>query len=424
MGKSSPGKLNIKNRDDFLTFQKSPMTSYRTKKKINAVRLVMVDHDAEYKRLKKLGRQIDITSAEIYVNGNQKPDDGIFSSRFGSDTTQDRPFYSCECQSLIGGAHLGEICPLCKKPVVAVTDGDLRTTMYIDIAPYHILTYHGWNYMCKVLKKDTMNKIITSVKKINAAGKVIDDDLPTLESLYDDYEDKYEPLTHLPKKYAFMSKIPVYSARLRPLMTFGINMTILDVNKAYLSIVNNRNALATSHIFFKSDRRTETQRTLNQIQQEWNKVTEFVETQVNGKGGIYRKSLASGRIDYTSRMVISLGTDLMPHEVDIPYQTMMVLYEEKIAHYLAALDNISISRAITLVQENSQERNDKFVNIINQLLKSGIGVWALINRNPTISESSILYVRVRKIHDDGTDMTMHLPPDILPLLAADLALAR
>ena len=65
------------------------------------------------------------------------------------------------------------------------------------------------------------------------------------------------------------------------------------------------------------------------------------------------------------------------------------------------------------------ERNEKFVKIINQLLKSKQGVWALINRNPTISESSILYVRVRKIHDDGTDMTMHMPPDILPLLAAD-----
>ena len=274
------------------------------------------------------------------------------------------------------------------------------------------------NLALKIMKKDVLNDIITSVKRINTAGKIVDDGKPTIETLYEDYEEKYEPLTGLPKKYAFMSKIPVYSARLRPLMMFGMNMTILDVNKKYLSIVNNRNALITGPIFAKK-RQTEVQRTLNQIQQDWNEITAFVEEQVNGKGGVYRKSLASGRIDYTSRMVISLGTDLMPHEVDIPYQTMMVLYEEKIAHRLSEMDNISISKAISQVQENQVYRNEKFAKIINQILKEGRGVWALINRNPTISESSILYVRVRKIHDDGSDMTMHMPPDILPLLAAD-----
>ncbi len=355
---------------------------------------------------------------EIYVNGNQKPDDGIFSSRFGSDTTQDRPFYSCECQALTGGMHLGEICKVCKKPVVPIIEGDLRTTMYIDIAPYHILTYHGYNAFCKAFKKDTIDDIITSVKRINVKGKIIDDGKPTIMSLYKDYEDKYEEIIGLPKEYVFMSKIPVYSSRLRPLMVFGINMTILDVNKFYLSIVTNRNILATAPIL-RMDRLTEIQKTLNQIQQDWNNITTEVERLINGKGGVYRKSLASGRIDYTSRMVISLGIDLMPHEVDIPYQTMMVVYEEKIANYLSKLENISVSKAISQVQENAMFRNEKFVKIINQILKSKNGIWALINRNPTISESSILYVRVRKIHDDGTDMTMHMPPDILQCLAAD-----
>ena len=422
MGKNQPGRLNIVNRDEYHSFQRSPIIPYRIKKRIKSVKLVMVDHDAEYARLKKQGRQLDITSSDIFVNGNQKPDDGIFSARFGSDTTQDRPFYSCECQRLTGGAHLGEICSFCNKPVVAVIDGDLRTTMYIDIAPYHILTYHGYNAFCKLLKDKVMEDIITSVKRINVAGKIVDDGKPTIMSLYEDYEEKYEHLIGLPKEYVFCSKIPVYSARLRPLMVLGINMTILDVNKYYLSIVNNRNILATAPLFHM-ERKTEIQKTLNQIQQDWNKITAFVETQINGKGGVYRKSMASGRIDYTSRMVISLGIDLMPHEVDIPYQTMMVVYEERIAKYLATLEGITISKAISQVQENAMERNEKFVKIINQLLKSKQGVWALINRNPTISESSILYVRVRKIHDDGTDMTMHMPPDILPLLAADWALS-
>jgi DNA-directed RNA polymerase beta' subunit len=418
MAKSKPGRLNIINRDEYQSFVPSPVIEYRVPIRIKSVRFDMVDHDAVYAKLKKQGKKVDIVNDKIYVNGNQKPDDGIFSSVFGSDTTQDKPFYSCDCQELTGAAKLGEICPKCHKPVVAVLDGDLRTTMYIDIAPYHILTYHGYNAMCRVFKDKVMEDIITSVKRISTSGKVIDDGKPTIVSLYDDYEEKYEPLTGLPKEYAFCSKIPVYSSRLRPLMVFGMNMTILDVNKYYLSIVNNRNILATAPLFHM-ERKTEIQKTLNQIQQDFNNITKFIETQINGKGGVYRKSMASGRIDYTSRMVISLGIDLMPHEVDIPYQTMMVVYEERIAKYLSTLEGISISKAITIVQDHAMERDEKFVKIINQLLKSKTGVWALINRNPTISESSILYVRVRKIHEDGTDMTMHMPPDILQLLAAD-----
>ena len=116
---------------------------------------------------------------------------------------------------------------------------------------------------------------------------------------------------------------------------------------------------------------------------------------------------------------MALGTDLMAHEVDVPYSTMMVLFEEEIANYLSKLDDIPITKAISLVEENCYERNEKFVNIINQFLRSKYGVWAFINRPPTISENSVDYIRIRKIHDDPDDNTMHLPPDILVLMGAD-----
>ena len=128
MSKTTPGRLNIVNRDKFITFKPSPIIPYKTKRKITAVRVKMVDHDEVYEKLRKRNQQIDITSPEIFVNGTQKPIDGIFSSRFGSDTTQDRPYYSCECQSLTGRAHLGQLCPVCGKTAVAITAGDLRTT--------------------------------------------------------------------------------------------------------------------------------------------------------------------------------------------------------------------------------------------------------------------------------------------------------
>lgn len=413
-----PHRLNIINRDSFSAFRPSPQLKYPIKRRIVAVRPTMVDHEEKYREAKEKGFPVDITNSEIFVNGNQKPDDGIFSAYFGSDTTQERPYYSCLCQATTGGSRLGDICPVCGKPVVAMVDGDLRRTMYIDIAPYHILTYRGVRMMSKALKRNSLDDIIHSVKRIGKSGKIIDDGKPAIMDLYDDYEEKYEPIIGIERRFLFTSKIPVYSARLRPLMQFGMQMTVLDVNKAYLSIVKNRDILKTSPLFH-NEPGVEIQKTLNQIQQDYIKVTTIVEGLVNGKPGVYRKSLASGRIDYTSRMVISLGIDLMPHEIDVPYQTMMILYEEEIANMLSTLEGISIAKAISLVEEHAMIRDERFVKIIRILLNSKSGVWALINRNPTISESSILYVRIRDIHEDGEDMTMHLPPDILELMAAD-----
>ena len=76
-----------------------------------------------------------------------------------------------------------------------------------------------------------------------------------------------------------------------------------------------------------------------------------------------------------------------------------------------------------MVSMNAMTPAPIFVEIINQLLKSKKGIWVLVNRNPTISESGVQYSRIRRIHKDYTDMTLHLPPDVLALLAADFNLS-
>lgn len=407
--------LNIVNRNSYPCFQPSPIVPYKVKKRITAVRLKMISHDEEYAKKKKNHEfVIDITNPEIYVDG-KKPVDGIFSPYFGADTTQDTPVYSCDCHNLIGGSNLGKICPRCGTECRSI-EADLSVNGYIDIAPYHILSYHGYKALSKVCKN--FDTIINTTNKIDSKGKIKDDGIPSLMDMYEDYDEVWYPKTGLEKKYAWTSKIPVYSSRLRPLMHYGMSMSMLEVNKAYLSILECRNVLkATSMVKFQ--RTTEIQKTLNQMQRDFIVVFGEIENQINGKSGVFRKSLASGRIDYSSRMVITLGPDLMPHEIDVPYQTMMVLYEEEIANHLSKMENITISKAISLVQDNQMFRNEKFVKIINRFLREGRGVWALIGRNPTISESGIMYVRIRAIHDDPTDYTLHLPSDILALMGAD-----
>lgn len=412
-----PGRLNIVNRNKYKTFQNSPIIPFKTDRRLKAVKLERICHDEVYADLKAKGLQIDITNPEILVNG-KRPIDGIFSPLFGADTTQDIPIYSCDCRKLTGGTNLGRICPECGTECRSI-EANLTLCGYIDIAPYHILTYHGVNAFTKLLGKDEFNEIITSVKKINQRGKTIKDGKRTLMSLYDDFEEEYAPYIDIEKKYLFTSKIPVYSARLRPLiMTSRVRMTILDVNKCYENIVVSRGVLISAPVF-RLDREVEIQKTLNEIQQRFIEICGIVEGQINEKSGVFRKALAAARLDYSGRLVIALNTTLMPHEIDIPYSTMMVICEEEIVNYLSRLEGISRKKAIDLVHANAMHYDERFAKIINQILKTGHGVWALINRNPTISESSILYVRIRKIHRDPDDYTMHLAPDILTLLAAD-----
>ena len=61
--------------------------------------------------------------------------------------------------------------------------------------------------------------------------------------------------------------------------------------------------------------------------------------------------------------------------------------------------------------------------VFNDICKEKEGLWTLINRNPTINEKGLPFVKVKKCHDVYNDFTMDLPPDILTGLGADSAKA-
>ena len=392
MGKSTiqtTSRLNIRNRDDFPLFRPSPTEEYRIKHRIKAVRFLRRSPDEQYAELKRKNAQIDITSPELYV-GTKKPMDGIFSPKFGADATQDTPIYTCDCHKTTGGAKRGHICPYCGTEVRTI-ETDLRITGHVDIAPFHILTFHGYQAFSNLLGKQAMDTILKGVRKINKKGKVIKDDIPTLLELYDDYEDEYMDKIGLDKKIVFMTKIPVYSSRLRPLMQNGMSIQMLDVNKRYLSIVRLANIIRSSAILPGVKREVEIQRTLNQLQKEWidndpkhQGVCNIVAKLIKGKDGVFRHALTSGRLDYSSRLVITLGQDLMAHEVDVPYQLMTEQYAEEIANYYSRLHDVSLAKAISKVEEHAVYPNNEIINIINQILKGPKAPWVIVNRNPSI----------------------------------------
>lgn len=410
--------INIVNRDDYPLFVPTPVEHFKVKRRITGVEVQKISFDEMYENLKAEGRQVDIRSPELFVDG-RKPMDGIFSPLFGADSTKDTPVYTCDCGELTGGSNKGRLCKKCNSTCRTI-EADLRNVMFIDIAPYHILTDLGMAAMRRALPK-TLKEVLTSTRRIGRSGAVVKSDLPTIMDLYDDYDILYRAKAKEEKKYAFCSKIPVYTSRLRPLIQDRSRLSILDVNKNYLSIVSCAQIIRDETIIPGPKSEIKIQKTLNEIQRNFNEIMGIVDSQINKKKGVVRHALASGSLDYSFRLVITLGPDLMANEIDVPYHTMMVGCEEEIVRRLVDMDDIPVGKAIAKVEKHILHPHPKFVKIINMILRSGVGIWTLVNRNPTISKYGIGYFRIRKIHDDPDDFTLHLPVDVLHGFGADFS---
>lgn len=409
------GQITIENEKTYQRFITPKIEHYKSNaRKIKSVKLKMISHDEYYEKLCKEGKQIDITNVDFeYGKTGRKTIDGIFSPRFGPDNDSDAPIFSCDCHKTTGSIRAGQICPECGTEVRSI-DADLRLVGHIDIYPYYIMTYHGVNALSSVIKP--LSAVYTSTSKIDLKGKLVNDGKLTIMDIYNNYDEVYYPITKLKKKYAFTSKIPVYSSRLRPWIKNGMSVSVLKVNTRYQSIVTmRRDLLSISGI----KAHLQVQRTLNQIQQDFLAICDHIKKQLGGKTGIIRRFMASGRVDYSSRMVVKLGQHLMPHEIEVPYQTMMTIYEEEIINRYARLHSCSTAQAISAYTEALGYYNQGFANIMRSMCREKDGVWAIIIRNPTINEMGTPYVKIKTIHDEYEDYTMDVPPDVLTPMGAD-----
>ena len=209
------GQITISNENEYPVFLRPKVEHYKPNApKIKAVRMKMVSHDEVYAKLKAEGKAIDITNVDFEMpKTGRKTIDGIFSPRFGPDNDNDAPIFSCECHKTTGSARAGQICPECGTEVRSV-EADLRLVGHIDIYPYFIMTYHGINALSRVIKP--LEAVYTTTSKIDIKGKLVrDDGKMTIMDIYNNYDEVYYPITKLPKKYAFCSKIPVYTSKLR-----------------------------------------------------------------------------------------------------------------------------------------------------------------------------------------------------------------
>ena len=432
---SNEGYNNKTNLNFNLEYPFSDKYEYHTK-------LERIDFEKERTMDIKFGKGF-IISAPQGLKKDIKSQDGIYSSRYGSNSITDvdsfNGLYRCKCGLKRGTLQFGEWCEYCQSRVKFVGD-DISITGYLVLKdPYWIVHPNIYRTLEGFIGAARLNRIIEPEINVNEDGNIIQNTTPVkkdepfrgigmleFKNRYDEilafylskYPQKqlyYDDLMAV-KPITFTHTISVYSSLLRPSRIDDSSLKYEATNDYFQmlsSLVHrcNRDRL-------RIDRKPkEKLRLLYDIQDNLNTVyNEIKEMLAHKKGDI--RSAIGGRYSFSSRAVIRQDIDLQCDQIRLPFHCLCELLQQVIINILTKSYNFTYADAYKKWYRAQVTGNDKAVyDIIDGLIKdSDGGLPIIINRNPTISRGGILAVKCIGIN---MDYTMSLSLLVLPLLAAD-----
>jgi DNA-directed RNA polymerase beta' subunit len=159
--------------------------------------------------------------------------------------------------------------------------------------------------------------------------------------------------------------------------------------------------------------------TIEQIQAEFMLLSEEILEAIKSKSGIIRNQICGTRINFSARNIISPArAGYKIDEIVLPYLTFLELYKFEIINVLRQTERIGIKLAEKEWHKATLSFDEKIWKIMKKMIRDN-EVGVLLNRNPTISYGSILYLRVIDVKRDYSDITMSLHNNILTCLAGD-----
>lgn len=147
----------------------------------------------------------------------------------------------------------------------------------------------------------------------------------------------------------------------------------------------------------------------------------IISNMLSRKPGILRKEVLGMRVNFSARAVITpLVGNYEIDDVALPYRVAVEIYKYQIINLLTKIKGINYNEALR-IHEMAELHFDKEVySIMQSLLKNTVGgLKVLINRNPTISIGSIMYLNVAKIKADYDDVTLSISNNVLSPFAGD-----
>lgn len=381
-------------------------------------------------------------------------DNGLFSPRiFGDMDTKEE--YSCECGKLHGKFYEGKICPKCGKPVkfvgmtidksgwidLAMNEYNLDGTIAKVGNGFHVIMYVAYSQLEKIIGRDILRNIIQVRNTITVSGDIDTSELDEirnqdpknkyffigLEEFYNKYNEVLEYYYKLnnrdnerlyeylkDKDEVFTDKIPVISIILRPAMRTADGLKLDEINIKYQGILKNMEILKDPNVI-----QIIRDLTVEQIQAEYMQLSEEILSSIKSKEGLIRKQICGTRINFSARNIISPAkAGYKIDEIVLPYLTFLELYRFEIINVLKNIKNISYKEAENIWYRATLKMDEEVYKIMKEMINTH-EVGVLLNRNPTISYQSIVYLKVAGVKHDYSDNTLSIHNCILSGLAAD-----
>jgi hypothetical protein len=264
------------------------------------------------------------------------------------------------------------------------------------------------------------------------------------------------------KGLLFIDKFPVISAKLRPGMIIKgsknknktnqrktkTTLKYDDINGLYNFVIqysNNIKELLKSHSFksmeelntkFEEDDLSaddtaygvykivySLQDTCNQI------VLYIINNFLKEKKGVLRKLIASTRVNYSARNVLTPRLKGKINDVELPYLTFLELFRFPLTNMVVKAEGITYNEADEYIQNCKRHFDKKLYGYMKELIKNSHyinedgeddgGCAILLNRNPSIAIGSILQLNVAAVKEDFYDLTISVSNNILTNLNAD-----
>lgn len=388
-----------------------------------------------------------VSNPEYFDKNKNFTDDGLFSEVIFGKLLTDHE-YSCRCGKYVGKEYSGFKCDECGH-YIEKTESNIEKIGWIVLPDgVKLISYIYFKMLEKLIGKRRLISIIDYQYTLQTDGFIVeqmtDPEEPYMgigvTEFYKNYEEilnhyykiKYKKETDpfkkqdikklyqlllKNKKYVFINKIPVISVSLRPVIKINDTFKFDEINDAYSSILHECNIFYSKVKGEQLDIVLES--SISKMQIILNQLGEKIISTIEGKTGVIRGSIMGTRINFSSRCVISpQSSGYRFNEIVLPYLAFLELYKFELINDIKKFHRISFMDA-EKIWFNATLKFDKFVYKRIKKMIENENCAILLNRNPTISYGSILYLRVADVKSDYTDLTATVNNTILSLLAGD-----
>lgn len=397
---------------------------------VEHVRVVKLNLDTVCELDLQSGNGIRINSVESFdkKNHNAKIEDGLQSSFFGTDFSDETSFkerYRCKCGALMGKCYDGMICNICGTEV-QYHDIDLKKTGWIILNKYKCMSpiyqakladvlgkFEGDRVLDKIIEMDYKDgeeitytdKELANIKKHPFTKKGAIWLSEHIDEVLDFYEKKKPSKAkafrelRLEKDRMFTHCIPVFTSLLRTEMPGerGGKEYKLKINTCYKAIIRTVNAInSLTEEISPTDEFGINDLTINSIDillgsiyKEIDKIFEITYNDLTNKNGIITSKVLGGRYNFSARNIIipsARSGRLDSDEIEISYVAFMELYRYEIQNLYAKMYDATPTQANSAWKKAINHFDERFYNVIDSMLhdpdyKGKLGV--LINRNPS-----------------------------------------